>query len=330
MIFVSDYDGDPDEYLAAFGIGIERGMRWSFGSYAGFPGPRPTPLFVDYVTGGRSEVLLRYSAYPDATVRDVDSALAVAEKVDRLREVVEGYAHDDAGTAVETRMGVAYRDLLRALTIAPEHQVPSRLSGVLKAVRHKSTVSGLALCLPIEPERRAEAEAALHVLATKTRAALGEIGGLHFARATVVEAPQRRRPWWSPWRFLAGTDVREECPPHLLFCAWVDGPVEPFVARLAKALATPDDGRTPSDDLWGYCAGYPGADDSDRQAEWLLAHQLRFSLFLDSRAGISAEQIQAALRLRDKVGQTVAAHEGSPLRETCRALAQLEGDLKDW
>lgn len=321
MIFLSDYDGDPDEYLAAFGIGIEAGMRWSFGSYEGFPGPRPTPPFVDYVNGGRSEELLRYSAYPDATVRDVDTALAVVEELDQLRAAVTR-TEDEPGD--EQSLEVVYASLQRTLMTPPEPTVPSWWRGIWQALRHKPTVTGLVVALPIAADRRADAEVMVRLLGIQQSSLLSGVTGLHFARAAVIEAPVRRRSWrsWRPWR-RRRPDRTEPAVPYLLFSAWVDGSVEKAVDQLVKVLVTPTRAGTPADDLWGSCTGYPGADDPERLVRWVLAHRLDFSFFVDSRAGVTVEQIQAAVRLRNEVMATVEAHEGRSAGEACRALARL-------
>lgn len=320
MIFVSDYDGDPDEYLAAFAIGIEGGMRWTFGSYHGFPGPRPTPAFVDYVSAGTSEAMLRYSAYPGSTVRDIDTALAVVDELDRLRVLAEDPTAD--GSQGDGPHEAACGRLVRALTLAPEQEVPSLWSGISQALRHRPTVSPLVICAPLDPSRIGDAAAAVRSLAKETPSPFAEVAGLHFARAAVVEAPVRRPPpWWAWLRRSAVTD--EPGQKYLLVCAWVDGAEEAAVGQLVKDLTVAAERPAPADALWGSCTGYPGPDDPEQLARWLIAHCLRFSLFLDSHVGVSVEQVQAALRLRARAMEVVAAHEGCPAREVVHALANL-------
>lgn len=315
MIFVSDYDGDPDEYLAAFGLGIETGMRWSFGSYEGFPGPRPTPPFIDYVSQGSTPPLLRYAAYPDTTVRDIDTALTVVADVEALKSLVNSRGPDAEGDEGPVR--AAYRRLLRRLTVAPEPDVPSWWAGIWRALRHKPTVAGLAVAVPLDPDRRVEAEAAIRSLASEERSPFADVLGVHFVRAAVIEAPVRR----SRWRRRAGQ--RPEPAPYLLLCAWVDGRTEQAVSQLVKALVVPTGSGCPADDLWGHCVGYPGAGSPEHLARWVLAHRLPFSLFLDSHAGSSAEEVLAALRLRDQVTRALTAHEGRPPSEVALAVARL-------
>jgi len=256
MLFVSDYDGDLYEYLAAFGIAVAPGMRWSFGSAEGFPGTRPTRRFIEFVEQHRSVELLRYSAYPNATVRDVDAAFEVAARIDELRRIAD---------ADEDRFVAAYRKLLGALALAPEPMVPSFLGGLWRALWSKSTVGGLAVVMPIDAGRTREVVDAIEDLAGQTPSIFDEVGA-HFARLATISIPGRSE------------SAAESAPDHLLFSAWFDGAVDDFVGRLTTGLGPW------SEAMWGGCTGYPGADDPQRLGAWIKGHRLPFSLFLGSRS----------------------------------------------
>jgi hypothetical protein len=306
MIFVSDYDGDHDEYLAAFGLGIPAGMRWTFGSFDGFPGPYPTRPFQEYVADGESEVLLRFSAYPGATVRDLDMALAVGDRWHRLCEArAQGRTVDAESVCLE---------LLRALSLAPAGQPPSLWGGIWQGLRHRPTGNGLVLALPLDRVAWAEGGGRrVQGLAGEENwrdlSPFAAVAGLHFARVTVIRTVPRR-----------GEGPRE----HLLLAAWVDGDPKDAARRLAEAF-TAEGPRGPwADDLWGSCTGYPGSTDLERLTAWLLGHRLRFSLYLDSRAGSTAGELREALDLKQQVDKVVARHEGRPLAELTAALAALD------
>lgn len=296
MLFQSDYDGDPREYLAAFCLAVAKGMRFSFGPAAGFPGTKPTRSFIEYVERHRWTEQLRYTAYPGATVKDLDTALQVSDRLERIATLPGG---PDAGLEDE------YRALLRVLSLAPE---PPPAPSWLAALRARSSVSGLTVLMPIEPTRRASAVAQLTRLGQLPEAVFGPVGGVHFARLVTLQIPTRRW-WWAP--------APEGEPGHLLLSAWVDGTGDDFARRLVDSL----DDR--ADDIWGGCTGYPGTDDPERLADWILAHQLPFRLFLGSRSGVSAERAQAALELADQVAETVLATCGKPLPEVHQALRDL-------
>jgi len=147
---------------------------------------------------------------------------------------------------------------------------------------------------------------------------LAEMAGLHFLRAALIRAEQRPA-WWRRGASGAAPVYRD----HLLVTAWVDGDVRRATGRLAEALAAPGPRGPFADELWGGCLGYPGAADVGALGRWLWAHRLRFSLYLDSRRGYTAEQVQAALALRAKVESACAAHEGDPVDDVCATLSSL-------
>jgi hypothetical protein len=300
MIFLSDYDGDPTEYLAAFGLAMKRGMNLAFGSYAHFPGCQPTRPFIDYVERSRSPALLRYSAYPDVTVRDVDAALAVSGRVDEVRRMVD---------ADDVRFAERYRALVESLALGPPPEVPSLLPGVWHALRARSTVRGLTVLLPVDPDRKAGVVAAVAALAAEAPSVFERIGGVHFARIALVRVAGRRsRPWWA-----RPAEVRD----HLLVSAWFDGDARIFVGRLVGALAPR------ADALWAGSPGCPGADEPERLATWLLDRRLRPALFLGCRSGVSVDQVREALARREQAFDLVTAVAGRPLEDIRRELKRL-------
>lgn len=299
MLFVSDYDGDPTEYLAAFGLGIPGGMQWSFGATDGFPGPRPTRPFVEYVERYKQLEILRYSAYPGATARDIDAALAVSECMDKLRRS----ADEDNGNEA---FAACYATLLDALTRAPEQRAPSFLTGLWRGLWSRSSVRGLTTVMPIKAGRETAARTTIGALARQTPSTFDQVPGLHFARVAAVRVPGRCD---TP----SGTQ-----PDHLLFSAWFDGKVDDFADRLVNGL-----GGRGTDAIWADCAGYPGATEPETLAAWITSHGLPTSFFLGSVSGISVDQIQRALALREQAFKVAAASQGRPLPEIRRELKRL-------
>ncbi|MGH9213420.1 MAG: hypothetical protein ACRD2C_22520 [Acidimicrobiales bacterium] len=319
MLFLSNYDGEPAEYLAAFGIVVSPGMRWTFGSAEDFPGARPTRRFIDYVEQRRIVELMLYSAYPDRTVRDVDTALAVSEQIERLRRL-----GDDAS---DIRFGAAYRSLVDALVLAPEPPVPGFWSGAWQALRHRSTVSGVVVAVPVEPGRRHELEAAVRDLAAADEPSFFEqAGGVHFARVAVLGVAGRRDRSVAPTSRLGATSPRHDGDGEaeaeaegelLLLAAWVDGDARQFIRRLAGTVGDR------ADALWGSCPGYPGAADAAVLAEWIAAHQLPISLFVGCRSGVSVAAVRTAIERWERAVDLVDAVQGRPLAEVRRDLKGL-------
>lgn len=302
MLFLSDYDGDPYEYLAAFGITVPTGMKLCFGAAAGFPGPKPTRTFIEYVQRHSWPAQVRYTAYPNVTVRDLDTALEVARRL-------EGMAALPAPS--QDSLDEEHRALLRVLSLSPE---PPPAPSWLAALRAHSTVSGLAVVMPIDPAGRGGTPADLTRLGQDPKALFGAVTGIHFARLAILRLPLRRWPWAPapPARAEAG---------HVLFSAWFDGAEGAFVHRLIDGLGDR------ADDIWGSCAGYPGTDDPERLASWVMAHRLRFCLFLGSRSGVPAERARDALGLVERVRETLLATLGRPPAEVRRALYDLHREM---
>lgn len=137
MVFLADFDGDPAEYLAVFGLTIPRGLRWSFGMCEDFPGGRPTRRLIDYVNHGRVPAVLEYAAYPEATVRDIDAALTVANRIDGLRDATNDRA-----------FAAAYDRFLDAL--APRPPLLSKLATMWRCLRHRPTLGDLTVVVPLD------------------------------------------------------------------------------------------------------------------------------------------------------------------------------------
>lgn len=312
MLFLSDYDGDPHEYLAAFCLAVAKGMQLSFGSAAGFPGPRPTRTFIEYVERHGWPEQFRYTACPDATVRDLDTALEVADRLERIAALPAPPASPASTASGSSQDGFEeqYRALVRVLSLAPEPPpAPSFLEVLPQVWRKRSTVSGLATVMPLDPAHRSETMSRLRMLAQVPEAVFDPVGGVHCARLAVVSLPSRRWPF-------AGSPQGE--PEHLLFSAWFDGAEGDFVRGLVERLGPR------AEDIWGGCDGYPGTNDLERLASWILAHRVRFNLFLGSRSGVPAERTQAAAELADQVREAVTATWGRPQAEIHRRLRELD------
>jgi hypothetical protein len=285
LLFVADFDGDLREYLATFGIATPHGMRWSFGACSGFPGPRPTRKLIAYVEHNRWEDLLRYCAYPDATVRDVDAALEVSRRLDRLRSV------DRAGEGNE-RLAAVTSEVVDSLAQAPDQDVPSKLWGALSTVFARPTVAPVTAAMPItgtSPRRVADR---IRALGETEPALFDRIRGTHFARMSAVGD-------------------------HLLLSAFVDGSPVAYIERLVAGLG-PE-----SDLLWSGCAGYPGHGDNQRLASWIAAHRLPTSLFLPARSGVSVDGIRRALARRERAMDVVTAAPGARLEKLGERLLEV-------
>jgi hypothetical protein len=83
VIFASTYDGDWDAYMDDFATIIPDELDYVFSDFAGYPGAR-TPGFKDWLSKNQVEAVGFYSAYPDASVKDVWKALKAKKALDDL------------------------------------------------------------------------------------------------------------------------------------------------------------------------------------------------------------------------------------------------------
>ncbi|MDL2410089.1 hypothetical protein PY650_31630 [Rhizobium calliandrae] len=83
VLFASTYDGDWDSYMDDFATIIPDELDLLFHECEGYPGAR-NPTFKNWLVSSQVEALAFYSAYPDASVRDVWKALKTKKALDAL------------------------------------------------------------------------------------------------------------------------------------------------------------------------------------------------------------------------------------------------------
>jgi len=83
LLFASTFDGDWDAYINDFGALIPYEIEAIFGEVEGFPGVR-SPKFKDEIVKYQVPATYFYSAYPNASVRDVWKAMKIKGGLDVL------------------------------------------------------------------------------------------------------------------------------------------------------------------------------------------------------------------------------------------------------
>jgi hypothetical protein len=83
LLFASTFDGDWDAYIEDFGAFIPDYIDLAFGETEGYPGIK-SPDFKDFLVKNQVTSTHFYSAYPNATVKDVWRALKVEKGLDVL------------------------------------------------------------------------------------------------------------------------------------------------------------------------------------------------------------------------------------------------------
>jgi hypothetical protein len=277
LVFVAEFDGDLREYLAAFGLAVPAGMRCTFGAAQRFPGPRPTRRLIDYVEHWRVRDLLRWSAYPDATVRDVDAALDVQRLLGELQAI-------DAALR-PGEFAAACRTLVASLDRAPRTVRQPQWRCVWAALTATRRVDSFTAALPLVPGAAEQVADAVD----RHPQLFAAVGGTHFGRLSHLALPLAERAG-------AGPD-----PGRLLVAAFVDGRGRDYPARLVAALGPV------ADEVFGGCDGYPGAAAPGEAAAWLARHRLAATLFVPCRAAMPVASVRRALERYERVLDLVAA-----------------------
>jgi hypothetical protein len=86
VVFASTFDGTWESYIDDFGTIIPDEIDLLFHECAGYPGIR-SPDIKDWIVSQQVTAAGFYSAYPDASVRDVWKALKTKKALDTLLDV---------------------------------------------------------------------------------------------------------------------------------------------------------------------------------------------------------------------------------------------------
>ena len=88
FFFATNFNGPWDQYIDTFALipMVRRGMWWLWHFSKGFPGPFPIRNFKTYIHYHTYSCQLYYDAYPEATVRDINAALQLAQSLQEFRE----------------------------------------------------------------------------------------------------------------------------------------------------------------------------------------------------------------------------------------------------
>ncbi len=109
--FESNYDGDVVRYMDTFARVIPWRMRAAWNPTEEFPGMFPPGPFHQWTTDHAYETTHYWSAYPDATTRDVGRALRVREAFTELPHPDAHVSPDDFHNAWQTFLSRVQADL---------------------------------------------------------------------------------------------------------------------------------------------------------------------------------------------------------------------------
>lgn len=83
LLFASTFDGDWDVYIDDFGSQIPDAIDLAFGEVEDYPGIR-NPNIKDFIVKNQVTSTFFYSAYPNASVRDIKKAMKIKKGLDVL------------------------------------------------------------------------------------------------------------------------------------------------------------------------------------------------------------------------------------------------------
>jgi hypothetical protein len=94
-LFFSNFNGTWNQYIDAFSAVLSRGLnliwRWS----EKYPGSVPVTPFKSYITSVQFDSDYFFSAYPEATINDVQSAHIVQSELDSLSKRAEALTAEE-------------------------------------------------------------------------------------------------------------------------------------------------------------------------------------------------------------------------------------------
>jgi hypothetical protein len=263
LLFMSNFSGDSDEYIANFTDVVPTRVARSFGWCDGFPGAQPSDGFIAYERSHDFPPSLYYSAFPNQTVRDIGLYLGVSERVDALVKAADSRSVDSFCQAYNEVLETAQEHAQRRITVR------QRVSLVLRSWWPGRRMQSVTAILPFKKD--VDVDGALAALKPVLAEIFDKVKGTHFAR--FVKLPN-------------------DAPDSLLFSAQVDGRPKPYVARLGKAIL----GRQELAKVFELCEGWP-ADDRRGLGRWLRRSMVPAQLLI---AGNRRASVPEILKARDR------------------------------
>ena len=278
LVFISNFSGDSDEYIANFCDVVPVRITRSFGWCEGFPGAQPSVDFIAYERSHDYAPSVYYSAFEAQTVRDLAMYVRVAKQVKLLCKAAK---RNSVPTFCE-----AYNNVL---TTAHERDpgpitVSRRLAVILAAWRPGRRMHSVTTILPLKKDEKDSVDSALKALERVVKHVFDDVPGTHFAR--FVKLP--------------GTE-----PDSLLFSAQVDGRAGPYLGRLGDAIGAHPELK----EVFACCEGYP-RDGRRRLRGWLGHYLVPAQLLIAANPRVTVASILEAKDLTPEFLDFAADHQG--------------------
>jgi hypothetical protein len=277
LLFVSNFSGDSDEYIANFADAITARVNRAFGRCVGFPGAQPSPGFIGYVRQHDHPAQVYYSFYPQASVRDVGAALRAKPEIDALSVLADkAPPRQFARSYVQALHDVQPRG---ATAIRPK----KRLQLTWEAW-HKASVSSLTAIFTLTYDGAAKAKVVLEAFDAVAADVFKDVAGTHFARLVNLPGDGQQKS-------------------SLLFSAQIDGTGVDYVNRLTS--------HPELDSVWRLCEGYPGLSDAGRFTKWFEWASVPSSLFITEAPWTTRDEVSAALSRHERLLNFAATNQNA-------------------
>jgi hypothetical protein len=325
VLIETNYNGSFAEYLDTIATDLKKHMNKIWGGCYGCPeNMQPTTEFRRWARDHEAPAQHYFCPYPDATVKEIEVALALRRD---LEELVKGADERGGDRAVEKLAGEIDRLLVRLeRTTAPESKIGwgRRIANALRALwwpDRFGRVSALTIRTPISPSRL---EALENHLARLGPSPFSQVPGTHFARWVVVKQLRNEGN-----RFRSSNPL-DAHPPMLLFGAAVDGTPDRYLDVLCAQL--PAEGCA----VWtDHCEGLDQSGALDRIAlkRYLKSKRVRGGLFYagyEASATEVVEAVQARRRLREYGLWRQGRDSARCVAEFRRRFARASGAARAW
>jgi hypothetical protein len=293
VLIETNYNGSFAEYLDIIATDLRPHMNRIWGGCYGCPEDmQPTTAFRQWARDHEAPAQHYFCPYPDATVKEIEVALALRREVEQLAKRAD---HRGGEEDREVKKLVAELDKLLVWlerTALSESMIGwrERIVNAVRTLRWPDRFGDVSALTVLTPISHGRLEALENHLARLGPSPFAQVPGTHFARWTVVK--HLRNEGKEP----ASRDLH---PPMLLFGAAVDGTPDRYLDVLCAQL--PAAGCA----VWtDHCEGldHSGALDRPALKRYLKSKRVHGGLFYagyQASATEVVEAVQARRRLRD-------------------------------
>ena len=163
--------------------------------------------------------------------------------------------------------------------------------------------TALTTFVPIVPDREDELRAYLRALPRGSESPLARLPRTHVARWVIID----RLPADPP-----NPDTLDSR--YLLFTASVDGDMRSYLRELCAEL------HDEAERIWSSCEGFPGVEDDDAFAGWILDHHVKTTFFFAAYGDATVGEVRNSLAAREQLLRFALKSDGMTPTERLEAF----------